>query len=198
MAIIVDKEEKRRNIALSCQEILYEKGIENLTVSQIAKTAGVGKGTIYEYFENKEDIVFEIISTVVQGNLQQLEALVQAPLTTREKLFLFGYAIFDGEAGEKHLKIFKEFLGISLTRHSPAMLAFSEQTEAQFQSLLARIIREGIDRGEIEERFAHAAGSLIIFSNGLVIDSCRKNFDVKQELNAFLDLLFPIPTGEHT
>ena len=56
MAIIVDKEKKRSDIACSCMEILLQYGIKNLTISQIAKTAGVGKGTIYEYFENKEDI----------------------------------------------------------------------------------------------------------------------------------------------
>jgi len=65
MAIIVDKREKRRNIALACQELLVENGINHITVAQIAKTAGVGKGTVYEYFENKEDIVFEIITTFV-------------------------------------------------------------------------------------------------------------------------------------
>lgn len=196
MAIIVDKEEKRRNIALSCREILYTHGIENLTISQIAKTAGVGKGTIYEYFSNKEDIVFEIITTIVQGNVEQLEALVEAPLSTREKLFAFAYAIFDGEAGAKHLKMFKEFLAVSLTHHNEEMIAFSEQTAAKFHALLERIIHEGIERGELEARFAHAAGSLMVFSSGLMIDSRFDNFDVRKELNDFLDLLFPISSGE--
>ncbi len=63
MAIIVNKEEKRRNIALACRELLLKHGINSLTIAQIAKTAGVGKGTMYEYFENKEDIVFEIITS---------------------------------------------------------------------------------------------------------------------------------------
>ena len=196
MAIIVDKEAKRRNIALSCQGILYEHGIENLTISQIAQTAGVGKGTIYEYFANKEDIVFEIITTIVQSNIEALETLVDAPLPTREKLFAFAYAVFDGEAGARHLKMFKEFLAVSLTHQNEKMIAFSEQTRAKFHALLERIIREGIERGELEGRFAHAAGSLMVFSSGLMIDSRLKSFDVKKELNVFLDLLFPNPTGE--
>jgi len=196
MAIIVDKDEKRRNIALACRDLLYENGIENLTIAQIAKTAGVGKGTIYEYFANKEDIVFEIITTIIQGNIDRLEALVEMPLTTREKLFEFAYAIFEGESGKRHLKMFKEFLAVSLTHQNEKMIAFSEQTRAKFHALLERIIREGIERGELEGRFAHAAGSLMVFSSGLMIDSRLKSFDVKKELNVFLDLLFPNPTGE--
>ena len=54
MPKIVDKEQKRREIALSCSNLIHEIGIRKLTVAQVAITAGIGKGTIYEYFENKE------------------------------------------------------------------------------------------------------------------------------------------------
>ena len=60
MPKIVDKEQKRREIALSCSNLIHEIGIRKLTVAQVAKTAGIGKGTIYEYFENKDDIVLKL------------------------------------------------------------------------------------------------------------------------------------------
>ena len=66
MAIIVDKIQKRKDIALSCKELFFQNGINDLTVSQVAKTAGVGKGTIYDYFKNKEEIVFEIVNILMQ------------------------------------------------------------------------------------------------------------------------------------
>ena len=46
MAIIVDKVQKRSDIAFSCKKLILDKGIKNITISEIAKTAGVGKGTI--------------------------------------------------------------------------------------------------------------------------------------------------------
>ncbi len=52
MAIIVDKIQKRKDIALACKELFFLHDIKDLTISQIAKTAGVGKGTIYDYFQN--------------------------------------------------------------------------------------------------------------------------------------------------
>jgi Fic family protein len=60
MAIIVDKECKRNNIACAGKELLLEHGIRNITISQIAQTANIGKGTVYECFENKEDIPEEV------------------------------------------------------------------------------------------------------------------------------------------
>jgi AcrR family transcriptional regulator len=52
LAIIVDKFKKRREIALSCKKLLLNKGIKKVTVAEIAKTAKVAKGSIYDYFEN--------------------------------------------------------------------------------------------------------------------------------------------------
>jgi len=71
LAKIVDKVQKKKDIALSCKELFVENSINNLTISQVASTAGVGKGTIYEYFKNKEDIVFKIINILLQEHNEQ-------------------------------------------------------------------------------------------------------------------------------
>ena len=91
MAIIVDKEKKRTDIACSCKELLLEYGIKNLTISQIAKTAGVGKGTVYEYFENKEDIVFEIITSFIAEHETKLHEIINLDMSTKDKIFHFLY-----------------------------------------------------------------------------------------------------------
>ncbi len=190
MPIIVDKVQKRRDIALACRDLLLENGIDNLTIAQIAQSAGVGKGTIYEYFENKEDIVFEIIATFLTEYQKRLEELAVSPLRTRQKLFEFCYTLFENEEGQKHLEIYKEFLAISLTHKVEAMLAFSEQTRGEFRTILERILTEGIERGELRERHRDLAETLIVFSTGLMIDSRLSRFDVRQTLETFLDGLF--------
>ena len=52
MARIINKEEKRNNIAISCINLFCEKGIQQTSIEEIAKNAGVAKGTIYLYFKN--------------------------------------------------------------------------------------------------------------------------------------------------
>ena len=52
MTRIIDKEEKRCDIALSAITLFCEKGIQQTSIDQIAKSAGVAKGTIYLYFKN--------------------------------------------------------------------------------------------------------------------------------------------------
>ncbi len=191
MAIIVNKEEKRRNIALSCRELLLEHGINSLTISQIANTAGVGKGTIYEYFENKEDIVFEIITTFISEHEKRLLALVSESCTTKEKLFHFFYLLFKDELARKQLKVYKEFLAISLTSEPEEMLTFSEECQDKFSTILNQILEAGRTSGEIEKHMQIPANSLMLFWTGLVVDSRLGNCDVKKEIHMFLDMLLP-------
>ena len=81
MAIKVDKDKKRRDIAIACTELLLEKGIKNLTITEIAKTAGIGKGTVYDYFSNKEEIVFFVEEGTVEfsnNNLLILSSTIKS------------------------------------------------------------------------------------------------------------------------
>ena len=191
MAIIVNKEEKRRNIALSCRELLLEHGINSLTISQIAKTAGVGKGTIYEYFENKEDIVFEIITTFIAEHEKRLLALVTERSTTKEKLFHFFYLLFEDELARKQLKVYKEFLAISLMSEPEEMLIFSEQCQDKFTLILNQILEAGRISGELEKNSQIFASSLMLFATGLVVDSRLSSCDIEKEIKLFLDMLLP-------
>ncbi len=57
----VSKEQKletRHAIVRAAVDIMIEKGIKSATMKQIAKTAGIGDATIYNYFPAKEDILY--------------------------------------------------------------------------------------------------------------------------------------------
>lgn len=191
MAIIVNKEEKRRAIALASKSLLLEHGIKNITISKIAECAGVGKGTIYEYFSNKEDIVFEIITTFIADHEKELLALVDTPITTREKLFHFLNFLFENEIAGKHLNVYQEFLAISLSSEPEAMLVFSEECRKKFTMILDMILEAGKASGEIEKSMAISSSSLTLFATGLVVDSRLESCDIKKEIDLFLDMILP-------
>jgi TetR/AcrR family fatty acid metabolism transcriptional regulator len=52
--------EKKKKILNSATKIIGEKGFQNATIAEIAKEAGIGDATIYEYFKNKEDLLLAI------------------------------------------------------------------------------------------------------------------------------------------
>ena len=51
------KKEKNRNLLMeSAYKLFTEEGFHKTTIASIAKNAGLGKGTFYLYFKDKEDI----------------------------------------------------------------------------------------------------------------------------------------------
>ncbi len=192
MAIIVNKEEKRSNIACSCMDILLHHGIKNLTISQIAKTAGVGKGTIYEYFKNKEDIVFEIITMFIVAHEKKLQEITDQNISTKEKLFHFFYMIHEDENSKKQLNIYREFLAISMINGTQEMVDFNIKCRDKFTDILGQIVKEGITKGEIRSETQDMVSALLTFKLGLVIETHTAALDAKDEINRFLDALFKV------
>jgi len=191
MAIIVNKEEKRRAIALSCSELLLEHGMGELTISQIAETAGVGKGTIYEYFENKEDIVFEIIRTYMAEDEKKLFEITSECQTTKEKLFHFLSFLFRDE-NSRHLNLYREFLAISLSHETKEMTAFSIGCKKRFATIVEQIIDDAIARGEIAAQSRQLISAILIFEKGIVVDSKVSALDANKEIRVFLDTFFEL------
>ncbi len=54
---------KRRQIMDGARAVFMEKGFDAASMNDIARRAGVSKGTLYVYFENKERLFVELIST---------------------------------------------------------------------------------------------------------------------------------------
>jgi len=57
---------KKETILWSALDLLVEKGVHNTPMSAIAKAAGTGMGTIYNYFPNKDVLINDIYVTIKQ------------------------------------------------------------------------------------------------------------------------------------
>jgi AcrR family transcriptional regulator len=77
MPKIVDKEGKKAQILEASIRILSEKGWNKTKISDIAKAADIGKGTIYEYFRSKD----EVFAASFQYFMAQAENLVAGRLS---------------------------------------------------------------------------------------------------------------------
>lgn len=66
---------KRLEIVNSAVLLFADKGYENTTLDEIAEKAEFGKGTIYKYFENKEEIYSAIIENIFTDYYNDLRAI---------------------------------------------------------------------------------------------------------------------------
>ena len=58
------KAETRARLAKTALTLFAREGVDNVTIAGIAEAAGVGKGTLYNYYACKEDILLEFLAGV--------------------------------------------------------------------------------------------------------------------------------------
>lgn len=78
--------EKYNKILNSAGAVFAEHGFYKATISQIAAQAGVADGTLYLYFKNKDDILYQFISFKTDAVFQKMHKAVKKGLTAEEKL----------------------------------------------------------------------------------------------------------------
>lgn len=191
---VVDKEQRRKDIALACLDLIHEVGIKKLTVAQVAQTAGIGKGTIYEYFENKDDIVFEIINMHIDAHHKQFLEAVKTIETTKEKIFLcFEFVFDDSVENMKNFNGYKEYLSIVLSDENDAMCEFNTSCDEFFDFQLRKIIQEAIDKNELIHEAINFIEGLLVFEKGLALSKMsEKNFDAKSVGESFINNLWKL------
>jgi AcrR family transcriptional regulator len=86
---------KREQILLAAVEKFLEKDFYQVTVIEIAEQAGVGKGTVYEYFSSKEDLFKECFSYCADFYLQSFRQFLLNPLSVKQSMQDVIYAHLD-------------------------------------------------------------------------------------------------------
>jgi AcrR family transcriptional regulator len=83
-------EDRPREICAAALEVFAEKGFAAAKLDEIAKRAGVSKGTLYLYFSDKEQLFRAVVRDAVVPNVEKLSAaLIQTGLTFGELVRLF-------------------------------------------------------------------------------------------------------------
>jgi len=109
MPIIVDKEKKRRDIIEAAVAVFSRMGYRRAKIKDVADEAGMGKGTVYEYFKSKQELFLHmgeyLFEQYIENQKNSLE-LVSSPeeqlrtliISTLEQTALwagFAYLTFD-------------------------------------------------------------------------------------------------------
>lgn len=78
--------QKRKDILASARYLFREKGFHNTKIEEIAAKAGIGKGTVYEYFTSKQEIFDETCIDKVAVIHDSLEEISSKNISFRKKI----------------------------------------------------------------------------------------------------------------
>ena len=153
------EEETRQKIFNAAAEKFSDQGADTATMQEIAKAAGVGKGTLYRYFENKEDLVSSLVEIGFDRITEWIEAGIKDLEDPVEKL---------EQAVEIQLEFYNEHRDFCkfLTRES---LGYKDKFKKQIKQIrsthtvvIEEIIKEGIEAGRFKDRDVESAAVALI------------------------------------
>ena len=72
-------ENKRRLIVQTAVKLFSEQPFHKVRLDDVAEAAGVGKGTVYIYFKNKEELYYSLIYEGFADMIDGLQAKVNRP-----------------------------------------------------------------------------------------------------------------------
>jgi AcrR family transcriptional regulator len=84
-----EREQHRQEILSAARELFADKGFHNISMQEIAAAAEFATGTLYNFFQSKEDLFFELLLATVEEHLATVLPVLEAPGDEREKLRLF-------------------------------------------------------------------------------------------------------------
>ncbi len=151
MPEISRKEASRRNILDAARQVFFEQGFEKANLDEVARLAGIAKGTIYRYFESKAELYVEVLlrnADVFDERLQN--SLMPSDASPEEQLRLIGRFYFDHYTTHRdYFQIFWAIENQRLIGELPPKLV-QAVTEVWSRSLkvLAKVIQEGVERGD--------------------------------------------------
>ena len=103
--------DRRKNIVRAAQEIFSEKGLEESSISEIAKKAGVVDSIIYHYFKNKEDLLFHCFADKIQDAKKELNLQLKGIMDPVSKLGkMIWFHLYINDLSPKETRILKLLL----------------------------------------------------------------------------------------
>lgn len=183
------KKENRLKILEAAGKLFYYRRFHEVRMEEIAEAAGMGKGTIYEYFTSKEDLFRELFKYSTEKYIHLAREACQWQGDSRGKLLALLLNHVDFITKYRHLEYYVFNLGRINFRE---MQPWFKKKKNQFLALVEECLSEGLRRGEIRELNIRLAatvftGSFLAALNPFLIDVEK---DGKKNAAGVLDLYF--------
>lgn len=169
------------------EELFINLGYKAISVEEIAEAAGISKMTIYKHFKSKEDLLFEVVISMMNKGTAFLEGEIHNISGTLEKI---DYLMqFNLEVSKGYSMAFMNDI-MSIPYVTEKIL---EEKYKVSRKLFGDIINEGIKKGEIRQLNADFITDMLI----MITESFGKKYftninsreDIENVVKDFYDFL---------
>ncbi|MDA3823596.1 MAG: TetR/AcrR family transcriptional regulator [Bacteroidales bacterium] len=136
------RQNRKAHIMASAMKLFAEEGYGHVTISTLAKYAGISKGLMYNYFESKDQLLKEIIDSGVHEIMEYFDPNHNGVLTS-EEFELFIRKTF--QLMHENQEFWMQFFGLMVQPNiqeflkSSALVKFMEQYFGMFASYFKKM-----------------------------------------------------------
>jgi AcrR family transcriptional regulator len=136
-------ENKRRLIVQTAVKLFSEHPFHKVRLDDVAEAAGVGKGTVYIYFKNKEELYYSLVYEGFAETVDRLKVEISQPGQTGSSKLRVGVRAIV-EYGVKHPQLFEVLRTVGV----PDATSLWDAKRKEAADLIEQVVRDGISSGE--------------------------------------------------
>ncbi len=173
------------------QTLMESQKLQNITVSQIAQAAGIGKGSIYYYFSSKEAILQAMIERNYKKPLETAKDLAMRtdiPPFTRMAMILQACR----NSSIEYMRQDASTSSIGAQEQAYLHQKYVNYLISELKPELTAIIEQGIEIGEIHFEYPSALAEIVLIVltvkiGNLLLPSSQEN--IEETMRALISLL---------
>lgn len=159
---------KRRQILDGARAVFLEKGFDAASMGEIARAAGVSKGTLYVYFESKEDLFGALVKRQCGLTAERLFELDADNHDVREVLYRLGLSFVEAMVESSHVQTVRMVIGSADRRPEIGQLFLQAGPRAGI-GRLSDWLRAKVEQGELViDDVEIAASQFLVLCHGPV------------------------------
>jgi AcrR family transcriptional regulator len=180
--------ERRREILSAAEKVFDAHGYAAATVDAVAEAAGVSKGSMYNYFENKRDLFTQVFAEAIAGEEDTTERMISEDLPASVKLERMLDEWFDRLGYYRKIgRLVLEFWATAAREDQDGELAsWFNGMYVRWQDQIGRIIEQGIASGEFRADINTSVAAALIHA---VIDGITVQIIMSMDLKIDEDFI---------
>ncbi|MFO8037022.1 MAG: TetR/AcrR family transcriptional regulator [Anaerolineales bacterium] len=143
-------EKRKKQIINAAQKVFSELGFHEARMSDIAEESGLSKGTLYLYFESKDEIILNLLDKLFETELRALRKLIDQDASAEDRVLQYTERVIDDMVSmQAWMPIAFEF--ISLAFHRETVQEVLRSYFQEHMKTVKAIVAQGCQRGEFKD-----------------------------------------------
>lgn len=145
------KDARPQELLAAALDLFVERGFAATRLDDVARAAGVSKGTLYLYFSSKEELFKAVVRENIVPLIGEAESVIDQFEGSSEELFRLIMTTWWGSVGNNKLSGLPKLMMAEAGNFPELARFYQEEVIDRGESMVAKMLKRGMARGDIRD-----------------------------------------------